>query len=226
MFRFCIQRMKYRGITFAFVAILSLPSGLRANDWQTLFNGKDLAGWRANVMPESFTVVNGAIRANATRESAHLFYVGDRTTGFVRFKNFELEATVRGEPNSNSGIYIHTEMSVSNAKHHLAKGYEIQLNNTAKEQRKTGSLYDVVDLSKSSVDGTKWFRVRVTVQDKHIQIAIDDQKVVDYIEPADVKRPKGRAGRVLNPTGGAIALQAHDPGSIYYFKDIRSRQLP
>jgi hypothetical protein len=224
VFRFCIQRMKYRCAIFAFAAFCS--NGVCADDWQPLFNGRDLTGWRANVMPESFTVVNGAIRANATRESSHLFYVGDRKTGFVRFKNFELEATVRGERNSNSGIFIHTDMSVSNAKNHLAKGYEIQLNSTTKEQRQTGSLYDVVDLDKSPVDGMKWFRVRVTVQDKRIQITINDQTVVDYLEPAGVKRSKARAGRLLNPEGGAIALQAHDPGSVYYFKDIRIRRLP
>jgi len=216
--------MKYPGVIFAVGALCS--HSVWADDWQHLFNGRDLTGWRANVMPESFSVVNGAIRANATRESAHLFYVGDVKTGFVRFKNFELEATVRGEPNSNSGIFIHTDMSVSNAKNHLAKGYEIQLNSTTKEQRQTGSLYDVVDLAKSPVDGTKWFRVRVTVQDKRIQIAINGQKVVDYLEPAAPKRSKARAGRLLNPVGGAIALQAHDPGSIYYFKDLRIRRLP
>lgn len=212
--------------TLALIAVLFVPSMLQAADWQSLFNGKDLSGWRANVMPESFTVVNGVIRAQASKESSHLFYVGDRKDGFVRFKNFELEMAVRGEPNSNSGIYFHTDMSVSNAKNHLAKGYEIQLNNTAKEQRKTGSLYDVVDLSQSPVDGTKWFRVRVRVENKHIVVFINDTKTVDYVEPERAKRSKSRAGRVLNPNGGAIALQAHDPRSVYYFKDIRVRRLP
>lgn len=84
----------------------------------------------------------------------------------------------------------------------------------------------MVDLSKSPVDGTKWFRVRVTVQNKRIVIAVNDQKVVDYTEPDGIKRPKARAGRVLNTNGGAIALQAHDPKSVYYFKDIRIRRLP
>jgi hypothetical protein len=205
---------------------VTFSATVQAAEWQPLFNGKDLSGWRANVMPESFTVVNGAIRAKATKESAHLFYVGDLKDGFVRFKNFELEMTVRGEPNANSGIYFHTDMSVSNAKNHLAKGYEVQLNNTAKEQRKTGSLYDVVDFPQSPVDGTNWFQVRVRVQNKHIVIFINDTKTVDYVEPVRVKRPRGRAGRVLNPTGGAIALQAHDPKSVYYFKDIRVRRLP
>ena len=209
------------------IALLSgLPLALTAADWQPLFNGQDLAGWRANVMPESFRFTNGVIRVNATRESAHLFYVGDLKEGFVRFKNFELEATVRSETNSNSGIFIHTDMSVSNAKNHLAKGYEIQLNSQKIEKRKTGSLYAVVDRDKSLVDESQWFRVRITVQDKNIVVHLNDKKVIDYTEPEGVKRPKDRAGRLLDPQGGAIALQAHDPGSVFYFKDIRIRPLP
>ena len=213
-------------IASTILLLLSLSPAFAASEWQPLFNGKDLTGWRANVMPESATVVDGAIRLNATRESAHLFYVGNLKEGFVRFKNFELEATVRGEPNSNSGIYFHTDMSVSNAKNHLAKGYEVQLNNTAKDKRKTGSLYAVVDLEKSPVDETKWFHVRITVQSQHIVIKINDQKVVDYTEPPGVQRSPDRVGRRLDPLGGAIALQAHDPGSVYYFKEIRIRSLP
>lgn len=197
-----------------------------ADEWQSLFNGKDLTGWRANVMPEAFSVVDGAIRVNAPRESAHLFYVGNRKEGLARFKNFELEATVRGEPSSNSGIYFHTDLSVSNAKNHLAKGYEVQLNSTEKERRKTGSLYAVVDLDQSPVDETQWFRVRIRVQDKHITVSLNDRQVVDYTEPEGVQRPAERAGRLLDPDGGAIALQAHDPGSVFYFKEIRIRRLP
>ena len=218
--------MKLARATLAFLTLLLSTATVSAAEWQSLFNGKDLTGWRANVMPESFTVVNGAIRAKATRESAHLFYVGNSRDSFVRFKNFELEMTVRGEPNANSGIYFHTDMSVRNAKNHLAKGYEVQLNNTEKEQRKTGSLYDVVDLTQSPVDGTQWFQVRLRVQGKKIEVFINDTKTVDYTEPNGVKRPKAQAGRLLNPNGGAIALQAHDPRSVYYFKDIRIRRLP
>lgn len=205
------------------VAVAQTGSG---SGWQPLFNGKDLTGWRANIMPEAFRVVDGAIRVHAPRESAHLFYVGNLKEGFVRFKNFELEATVRSEPNSNSGIFFHTDLSVSNAKNHLARGYEVQLNSTEKEKRKTGSLYAVVDLKESPVDETQWFRVRIRVQDKHIAVYLNDEQVVDYTEPDGVQRPPERAGRILDPNGGAIALQAHDPGSTFYFKDIRIRRLP
>lgn len=213
-------------VLFLLMLIAGVAEPLAAAEWQSLFNGRDLTGWRANVMPESFRVVNGVIRVQATRESAHLFYVGKQRDGFVRFKNFEFEATVRSEANSNSGIYFHTDMSVSNAKNHLAKGYEIQLNSQKREKRRTGSLYAVVDLDRSPVDESQWFRVRLTVKDRHIVVHLNDSIVVDYTEPANVKRPKERAGRVLNPNGGAIALQAHDPGSVFFFKDLRIRPLP
>jgi len=152
--------------------------------------------------------------------------VGDLTDGVEHFKNFELEATVRAEPNSNSGIFVHTDMSTRDSAKHLAKGYEVQLNTEIKEPRKTGSLYAVVDLEKSPVDESKWFVIKVVVKDKHITIALDGKEVVDYTEPADVKRPPDRAGRLFADDGGAIALQAHDAKSIWYFKTIRVKRLP
>jgi len=214
-----------RSLLCCTISLVFMTELFAADGWQSLFNGKDLTGWRANVTPEAFSVTNGEIRANAVGDSAHLFYVGDLKEGFVRFKNFELEATVRGETNSNSGIFIHTDMTIRDKALHLAKGYEIQLNNSDADKRKTGSLYAVVDLDTSPVDDTKWFRVRVTVRDKRITVQINDKQVVDYTEPVDVKRPPERAGRVLDPNGGGIALQAHDPKSVFYFKDIRVRRL-
>jgi hypothetical protein len=215
-----------RIFTLLTTTFLSMAPAFAADEWQSLFNGKDLTGWRANVLPESFSVVEGAIRANATQESAHLCYVGDLRDGFVRFKNFELEATCRSQPEANSGIFIHTDMTTRDKALHLAKGYEIQLNSQTREKRKTGSLYAVVDLDKSPVDESQWFRVRITVRDKRITVHLNDQPVIDYTEPEGVQRPPDRAGRLLDPRGGAIALQAHDPKSVFFFKDIRIRRLP
>lgn len=214
---------------FAVVILLSalFAPTTSADDWVSLFNGRDLSGWRANNDPESFTVADGALRVQASgKTSAHLFYVGERQEGFEAFRNFELEAVCRAEPSSNGGIFIHTDMSIRDAQKHLAKGYEVQLNSTAKEKRKTGSLYAVLDLDQSAVDETKWFTVRVVVRGKRITVALDGKQVVDYTEPADVVRPKERAGRVFSAAGGAIALQAHDAGSVWYFRDIRVKRLP
>ena len=208
------------------LSLLFTTASFANDDWQTLFNGKDLTGWKANVYPDSWSVANGVLRAKATKESAHLFFVGERTEGLETFKDFELELEARSEPNSNAGIFIHTDMTANGPAQRLSKGYEIQLNSSAKEKRKTGSLYAVVDLAKSPVDESQWFKVRVMVRGQRITIEVNDKQVVDYTEPPNVERPKERAGRKLNATGGAIALQAHDPGSCFYFKNIRLKRLP
>jgi hypothetical protein len=223
-----------RFVSLLALSAVVLPSAVRAAaegtepGWQTLFNGRDLGGWRANVYPDSWSVADGTIRAHATKESSHLFFVGDGAGEFVRFRNFELTLLARGEPESNSGIFIHTGLATQSAALRLSAGYEIQLNSTAKEKRKTGSLYAVVDLPVSAVDETKWFEVHITVRDRRIVVRIDGRVTVDYTEPPDAaaQRPPGRKGRVLDPAGGAIALQAHDPKSVFYFKSIRLRPLP
>ena len=113
-----------------------MAAGGAADGWISLFNGRDLAGWKANVHTDSFRVVDGTIRAHCTsdRQRSHLFYVGD-STELVSFKNFELVAVFRGEPESNSGIFFHTDMSTRDAKLHLAKGYEVNMNNQTREKQ-------------------------------------------------------------------------------------------
>jgi hypothetical protein len=211
--------------TLCVVALAFATSSRAADGWRDLFNGQDLTGWKANAYPDSWTVVDGAIRAHATKESSHLFFVGDGKSDFVGFKNFELEVVARGEPEANSGVFIHTDLAAGGAALRLSNGYEIQLNSTAKEKRKTGSLYAVVDLAQSPVDETKWFTTKITVQDRRIVVQINGHTTVDYTEPANVVRPPERKGRKLNPLGGAIALQAHDPKSVFYFKRVRVRSL-
>jgi hypothetical protein len=218
--------MKHLNPLLTALVVFSTPLVTDAADaWRTLFNGKDLSGWKANVYPDSWSVVDGAIRARASKESSHLFLVGDKNDGFERFKDFELEVVARSEPNSNGGIFIHTDYTTNGVALRLSKGYEVQLNSSERERRKTGSLYAVVDLDKSPVDESKWFKVLITVRGKHIVVQIEGQTVVDYTEPENVQRPPERAGRKLDPAGGAIALQAHDPGSTFYFKSVRVRAL-
>lgn len=219
----------------AFVLLLGcvLALGLRAasepdEGWMSLFDGKTLSGWKTNTLPDSFSVVDGAIKAHATGESSHLFFVGDGDMAKARFKNFELELMARSEPGSNSGIFFHSDIRSGDGrrKSHLSKGYEVQLNSSAIEKRKTGSLYDVVDVAESPVNESEWFLVRLRVQEKRIVVQVNGRTVVDYTEPENVERPAARAGRRLDPAGGLIALQGHDPKSVFYFKDIRIRRLP
>ena len=208
--------------------VVSLAASQGTEAWLDLFNGRDLSGWKANADPGAFSVVDGVLKAHAThpKNRGHLFYTGQRAEGLEKFTNFELEAVVRGEPDSNSGIFFHTDMETRDGVLHLKNGYEAQLNSSVKEKRKTGSLYDVVDLAETPVDDTKWFTVRIRVEGRCIQVWLNDARVVDYTEPENAQRSPQRVGRVLRAEGGAIALQAHDDRSTFYFKTVRVRRLP
>lgn len=215
-------------MTRRFLTLLGLAWSLAwtvhaEEEWEVLFNGKDLSGWSSLTTKDAFSVVDGAIRAQAASDELmdHLFYVGERGKDLVRFKNFELQLMAKGELNANSGIFFHTDRKTRETRKFLDSGYEVQLN-----RNKTGSLYDVQDVSEPEVDPAKWFQFNLIVKDKRITVKIDGKQVLDYTEPEEVKRSEKRKGRVLRVEGGAIALQAHDAKSVFYFKDIRVKRLP
>ncbi len=189
----------------------------KSDGWVSLFDGKSFNGWQVGKNASTFTIDNGTIVANG--DVAHLFYVGDIQQH--RFRNFEFKADVMTTPGSNSGIYFHTEYQESGWP---AKGYEVQVNNTHTDWRKTGSLYAIQDVREVSVKDNEWFTERVVVQGKRVTILINDKPVVDYTEPENVQRPKDMSQRVLS--SGTFALQGHDPKSKVYFKNIQVKPLP
>jgi hypothetical protein len=189
--------------------------------WTSLFNGKDLTGWKSNEeTPGVFTVANGELKVSGGR--AHLFLGAD---GNASFKNFEFKAKVKTTKGSNSGIYIHTAFE---AKGWPSKGYECQVNSTHTDIKKTGGLYAVKDvLNDAPSKDDVWFDYYIKVDGKHIVIKIDGKTTVDYMEPADwdpTKSLKNMPGRKLS--AGTIAIQGHDPKSVTYYKDISIRALP
>ncbi len=185
--------------------------------WISLFDGKSLKDWKVGENSSSFSVENGTIVANG--EVAHLFYNGEVNNH--NFKNFEFKADVMTTPGSNSGIYIHTTYQ---EKSWPSKGYEVQVNNSHTDWRRTGSLYAIEDVRDVFVKDNEWYTEYIMVQGKRVVIKINDKTVVDYTEPDNVKRTGGEAGRVIS--SGTFALQAHDPKSKVYFKNIMVKTLP
>ncbi len=203
-----------------FVVCLALTSnGKKQTEWVSLFDGKTLFGWQASENAGSFRVEDGAIVHDGAR--SHLYYVGD--VGNHDFKNFEFKAKVYTFPEANSGLYFHSKFQEKGFPNH---GYEVQVNNSHKDRIRTGSLYNIVDLSdKYALDHT-WFDLYIKVVDKRVQVRVDDVLVVDYIELEDKSRIVRNAdhfGRFL--TSGTFAIQAHDPTSKARYKDIMVRIL-
>ena len=191
----------------------------KTGEWQTLFDGETLNGWKKTAEnPESITVENGAIKCSGPR--AHLFYDGE-------FRNFEFETEVKTMEHANSGIFIHTQYQEEGWPQ---KGYEIQVNNSYRgsekypERRKTGSIYNIRNIYFPLVKDNEWFKMRIKVDENHVEIFVNDVKVNEYIEPENPWRPEGGEGLRLGK--GTFALQAHDPNSTTYYRNIKLRELP
>jgi hypothetical protein len=189
----------------------------KATGWQNLFDGKTLNGFKASENKGSFTVQDGMIVIKGNR--SHLFYAGPVKN--ADFKNFEFKADVKTEPGANSGIYFHTEYQETGWP---SKGYEVQVNNTHSDWRKTGGLYAVVDVKESPAKDGEWFTEYIKVEGKHIIIKVNGKTTVDWTEPEDWKPPEGTPGRKIS--SGTFALQGHDPKSVAYYKNIMVKPLP
>ncbi len=189
----------------------------QADDWISLFDGKSLEGWKASEQPGTFSVKDGAIVVHGPR--SHLFYVG--AVGTHNFKNFEFKADVMTKPGSNSGIYFHT---IYQQEGFPDKGFEVQVNNSHVDWKRTAGLYDIKDVREAPGKDNMWFTERILVEGKRIRTYVNDKLIVDYTEPENPKLPADHPGRKLS--SGTFAFQGHDPESQVLYKNIKVRILP
>ncbi len=195
---------------FMLILLITIAQPLAAQQggWVSLFDGQSLTGWRASENPSTFTVADGAIVVFGDR--AHLFYEGP--VGSHRFKNFELKVTLMTTPGSNSGIFIHTDYQETGWP---AKGYEIQVNQTHTDWRKTGSIYAVQDVKETFVKDNEWYTEHIIVLGNKITVKVNDQ-VINKYTATDNSRLQG----------GTVALQGHDPKSKVLYKEVLLKILP
>ena len=158
-------------------------------------------------------LLNVAIVAHGDR--SHLFYVGDGQP----FKNFDLRVEVMTKAGSNGGIYFHTKYQATGWP---IGGFEFQVNNTHTDWKKTGSLYDVVNVAQSPAQDDKWWTQEVTVRGNKVTVLINGQRIVEYTELPGVTAGKDFERKLGE---GTFALQGHDPNSTVRYRNIRVRRL-
>ena len=191
-------------------ALLLTPFAGSAEDkdgWISLFNGKDFDGWKiGDAKQGKWKIENGNIVANGPR--SHLYTIKE-------FKNFEFKAEVMTTPGSNSGIYFHTKYQETGFP---GTGYESQVNVSHGDPVKTGSLWGVVKLYETPAKDNKWWEQHIIVRGQNIVVKINGKTVLDYTEPKGVQ-----GGRKIS--SGSFALQAHDPKSVIYYRNLRVKPL-
>ena len=193
----------------ALACALLFSSSRPKEEWVSLFDGKSFDGWKASEHPETFSIENGMIIVHGER--AHLFYDGPVMNH--DFRNFEFKASVKTTPGSNSGMYILTEFEND----WPSKGFEIQVNNSHSDWRRTGSVYAIKDVKEAPAKDNEWFTQSIKVVGKTITVKVNDKIINEYTE-GDTDKSKFRRG--------TFALQGHDPKSKVYYKDIMVKVLP
>lgn len=189
--------------------------------WISLFNGESLEGWKVTEEnSETITVEDGKIKIDGPR--AHLYYDGEVENS--DFTNFEFKAEILTRAQANSGVYFHTDYRASGWPE---TGYEVQVNNTHGDWRKTGSLYNVMDVKEVYAEDDEWFELYFKVEGDVVEVKINGTKILHYHEPGSPLRDpddKVMSNRVLG--SGTFALQGHDPNSVIFYRNIYVKPLP
>ncbi len=198
----------------AALAIAESPSTVETG-FVSLFDGKTLDGWKpSQENAENWKVEDGTIVSQGER--SHLFYTGE----LAPLKNFHFKAEVMTTPGSNAGLYFHTQYQ---AEGWPKFGYECQVNVSHKDPKKTSSLYGVDNVDDPGVKDNEWYTQEIIVEGRHIVLKVNGNTMVDFTEPENQGAFSQDFERKLGE--GTFAIQAHDPNSKCYFRNLRVKKL-
>jgi len=201
--------------------LLTFCSG--PSQWQNMLNEDDLQGWRTVNNESAFSVSDSILTCSGS--DALMVYEGENGDG--QFKNFELAAEVKTQRGANTEILFHTDPG----KEPLAQNsYAVQLKNTYRgmegypDINMTGSLNQIRNVYYPFVEDGKWFDLRVKVQENHIQVYVDGEKTVDYVEPENPWRPENLNGRILSE--GLFGMNCKDGNTEVNIRNLKVKSLP
>jgi len=193
-----------------FVAAVVVAKARPPSEWVSLFNGKDLTGWKNNG-GEKWIVEQGTILC----ESAANKY-GYLTTEKT-YRDFRLRLKFKGEAAGNSGVFLRSRITGIDPEHGPdIEGMQVEVDpNVAKH---TGGLYESGGrgwVAMPAAEGERalkpgeWNDLEVSVEGHHIVTQLNGVKIVDFTDPA------------RKFTDGVIGLQIHTGGGVRMrWKDI------
>jgi serine/threonine protein kinase len=207
-----------REITFRNIEFRELGGATQADGFVSLFNGKDLTGWKTHPkQPGNWRVVAGTggdVLTGSGPAASHLY------TERGDYRDFHLRVEARINDKGNSGLLFRTTFGPQfPAKNHVFPlGYEAQINSTHADVNKTGSLYvgsdgALVSVRDMLVPPNQWFTLEVVAQDNLIVVKVNGKETAHF---HDDKR---------RFASGHIALQQHDPQTVTEFRKIEIREL-
>lgn len=211
--------MNKRTTVFLLLAFL-LPLALPAQQWQQLFNGKDLTGWK-HVGPGEMTVANGLIQTHGGM--GLLYYTQARLGNAVIRVVYKMR-----DKDDNSGVFIRIPIEPREAWMPVNYGYEVQIMNGADDYHATGCLYSLTKaLARPGKGSGQWNTMEITLDGPRTVVSVNGAKVTDYTEgqPVPPRKEDWEPYRGPRPNEGYIGLQNHSDNDIVFFKEVAVKKL-
>jgi hypothetical protein len=185
---------------------------------KSIFNGKDLSGWKTypelpsvfSVTPEGWmNVKNG--RGMIESEGRY----GDFT--------LQLEVFCNGA-GLNSGVFFRSIPGQQ------MNGYECQIQNAFRDGDRTkpvdcgtGGIFRRQDARKVLADDFQWFPMTIHADGRHMAAWVNGVQVSDF---TDTRPPHENPRSGLRLEAGTIQIQGHDPTTDLSFRNLRIAELP
>jgi hypothetical protein len=199
-----------------FYLLLTIAASAQTSSWQSLFNGKDLSGWKQLNGKAKYTVQNGEIVGTTVMGEPNSFLASDKDYGdFILEFDFKVDSTM------NSGVQFRSE-SRADYKNGRVHGYQYEIDPSRRGW--TGGIYDEarrdwlynLDLNpsaKTAFHQGQWNKARIECIGNNIRTWVNGVPAAYVI---DDMTPKG-----------FIALQVHainkkeDEGRQIRWRNIR-----
>lgn len=180
-------------------------------EWVSLFNGKDLSGWK-KVGKESWEVDEGSILGQGITDE-YGYLVTERS-----YRDFHLSLRFKCEADGNSGVYLHTEFDGDTPR--IVAGRQIEIDRTL--GRHTGGIYGdgkgwiawPSPQYETVIRPFDWNDMLIQVEGNHYVVHLNGIRVLDFTYPSPGSEE------------GPIALQLHSGGEgRMRFQDLFVRDL-
>jgi hypothetical protein len=212
---------------------------LRPLETKSLFNGKDLTGWKEFPGKKStFTVSDGAV--NVKNGPGDLQTVG-------KYQDFVLQLDcISNGKHLNSGIFfrckdneyqngyeaqIFNKFSKDATQKYFVEEYDPLTNKLVGKKELmstafdfgTGAIYRRVPARKEMSKDGEWFGMTIVAHGNHLATWVNGVQVADWHD----HRPKSDNARIgCKLEAGHISIQGHDPTTDLSFKNFRIAELP
>jgi len=187
-----------------------------SSEWQYLFNGKNLKGWRVLDGKAEFKVKDGVIIGVSKMDTPNTFLATKKT-----YTDFILEYEALIDPDLNAGVQIRSN-SIPEYKNGMVHGYQVELDPSKRawsgglfDEKRRGWLYHLEcnPKGKAAFKKNEWNKFRVEAIGHSIKVWVNGVQTIDLVDDMTAS--------------GFIALQVHNireeskAGKEIHYRNIR-----